>query len=238
MTHAAATTTHADVPTHDQLVDQKIVIAFFVAGLTYLTISMVAGILMALQLVHWNPLRGIELFSPGRWRMVHTNAIAYGFLANAFLGALNWAVPRLTFHPVASKALNWFIFVTWQVIVVSTAAALIVGPSLQDQKWIMDLAREWKLPMSLGAQGLEWGETPFWIDPVALLGLALVAINFMVPIAKSKGPMYVTLWYFMAAFVWTFLTYAMGNLLPEYTVGGTSAGAIGGPSSTTSSGSS
>jgi cytochrome c oxidase cbb3-type subunit 1 len=32
----------------------------------------------------------------------------------------------------------------------------------------------------------------------------------------------------MAAFVWTFLTYAMGNLLPEYTVGGTSAGAIGG----------
>jgi cytochrome c oxidase cbb3-type subunit 1 len=63
---------------------------------------------------------------------------------------------------------------------------------------------------------------------VALLGLALVAVNFMVPIGKSKGPMYVTLWYFMAAFVWTFLTYAMGNLLPEYAVAGTSAGAIGG----------
>ena len=42
---------------------------------------------MALQLVHWNPLGGIELLSPGRWRMIHTNAIAYGFLANAFLGA-------------------------------------------------------------------------------------------------------------------------------------------------------
>jgi cytochrome c oxidase cbb3-type subunit 1 len=228
MSHAAAAATHTDAPTHDDLVDQKIVGAFFVAGLTYLTISMLAGILMALQLVHWNPLRGIEIFSPGRWRMVHTNAIAYGFLANAFLGALNWAVPRLTFHPVASKALNWFIFWAWQFVVLSTAAAIIIGPSLQDQAWVMNLAREWRLPMGLGAQGVEWGETPFWIDPVALLGLALVAVNFMVPIAKSKGPMYVTLWYFMAAFVWTFLTYAMGNLLPEYTVSGTSAGAIGG----------
>ncbi len=50
----------------------------------------------------------------------------------------------------------------------------------------------------------------------------------MVPIAKAKGPLYVTLWYFMAAFVWTFLTYAMGNLMPEYSVAGTSAGAVGG----------
>ena len=66
---------------------------------------MLGGILMALQLVSWNPLKGIELFSPGRWRMVHTNAVAYGFLANAFLGCLHWAVPRLTLKPVLSRAL-------------------------------------------------------------------------------------------------------------------------------------
>src|SRR5438045_8146165 len=40
--------------------------------------------------------------------------------------------------------------------------------------------------------------------------------------------MYVSLWYFMAAFVCTFLTYAMGNLLPQSFVSGASAGAIGG----------
>ena len=91
-----------------------------------------------------------------------------------------------------------------------------------------ELAKNGDLPMAVGAEGLEWGETPFWIDPVALLGLALVAINFMVPIAKAKGPLYVTLWYFMAAFVWTFLTYAMGNFLPEYSLSGVSAGAVSG----------
>ena len=227
-TAATAPVATAAVPSHEELVDERIVMAHFVAGLGFLTISMLAGILMALQLVHWNPLKGIELLAPGRWLMVHTNAIAYGFLANAFLGSLNWAIPRMTFHPVASRALNWFIFWAWQVIVLATAIGIVVGPSLQDQAWVMDLAKQWHLPFSLGAQGLEWGETPFWIDPVALLGLALVAVNFMVPISKGKGPMYVANWYFMAAFVWTFLTYAMGNLLPEYTVGGTSAGAIGG----------
>ena len=68
------------------LVDERIVIFYYVAALSFLTISMIAGLLMALQLVHWYPFKGVELLSPGRWRMIHTNAIAYGFLANAFLG--------------------------------------------------------------------------------------------------------------------------------------------------------
>ena len=218
----------SELPEHDDLVDQRLVAWYFLAAVLYLAISMLGGVLMALQLVHWNPFGGQELLSPGRWRMIHTNAVAYGFLANAFLGALHWAVPRLALHRVASTALSYFIFFAWQVIVLCTAAAIIFGPSLQTNPQVAELAKEWGIAFSLGAQGLEWGETPFWIDPVALLGLFLVAVNFMVPIAKAKGPLYVTLWYFMAAFVWTFLTYAMGNLMPEYTVAGTSAGAISG----------
>ncbi|MBX3415154.1 MAG: cbb3-type cytochrome c oxidase subunit I [Pirellulales bacterium] len=189
-----------------ELVDERLVIWYFLAALAYLAASMLGGLLMALQLVRWNPLMDIELLSPGRWRMIHTNAIAYGFLANSFLGALHWSVPRLTLKPVASRELSYFIFLAWQVVVVSTAVGIMFGQ----------------------AQGIEWGETPVWIDPLALAGLALVAFNFFVPIGRTKGPLYVTLWYFMAAFVWTFLTYAMGNFLPQYFVPGTSGGAIAG----------
>ena len=146
--------------------------------------------------------------------MVHTNAIAYGFLANAFLGALHWAVPRLTLKPVLESALSWFIFGAWQVVVLSTAVGIVLGPTLQAHSTALA-----SLPFSLGAQGVEWGETPVWIDPLALLGLVLVAVNFMPPIIRTSGPLYVTLWYFMAAFVWTFLTYAMGNFLPQYCLG-------------------
>lgn len=196
----------SDLPSQENLVIERLVIWYFLASLVYLFISMAGGLLMALQLVGWNAMQGVEWLSPGRWRMVHTNAIAYGFLANAFLGALHWAIPRLTLQPVLNRALSYFIFVAWQVVVVATAVGILMGY----------------------AQGVEWGETPVWIDPLAMVGLLLVAINFMTPIVMMKGPLYVSLWYFMAAFVWTFLTYGMGNFIPEYFVSGTSAGAVAG----------
>lgn len=210
------------------LVEERLVLWYFLCACLFLAVSMLGGLLMAFQLIHHNPLPRFECLSPGRWRMIHTNAVAYGFLANAFLGMLHWVVPRLTLHRVASRALSYFIFAAWQFIVLATAGAILFGPSFQDAAWVARLAQQTHLPMMLGAQGLEWGETPFWIDPVALLGLALVAVNFLAPIAKARGPQYVTLWYFMAAFVWTFLTYAMGNFLPEYALAGTSAGAVSG----------
>ena len=190
----------------EHLVDERMVRLYFYAALLFLTTSMLAGLLMSFQLIRHNPLQGLELFSPGRWRMLHTNAVAYGFLANGFLGCLHWAVPRLTLQPVLDRRLSWLIFAAWQGVVLSTAVGILLGE----------------------AQGLEWGETPVWVDPIAQLGLLLVAINFMTPIARMKGPVYVSLWYFMAAFVWTFLTYAMGNFVPEYLVSGSSAGAVGG----------
>jgi cytochrome c oxidase cbb3-type subunit 1 len=193
-------------PRHQDLVEDRLVLWYFGAALGYLFISMLGGFLMGFQLIRHNPLRGIELLSPGRWRMIHTNAVAYGFLANAFLGALHWTIPRLTLRPVLNRQLSYFIFAAWQVVVLATAVGILLGE----------------------AQGLEWGETPVWIDPLALVGLLLVAANFMAPIGKLSGPLYVTLWYFMAMFVWTPLTYAMGNFLPQYFLSGTSAGAVGG----------
>jgi cytochrome c oxidase cbb3-type subunit 1 len=189
-----------------RLVNERLVLWYLVAALCYFALSLLGGLLMALQLVNHNPLSGVELFSPGRWRMIHTNAIAYGFIANSFLGVLHWAIPRLTLRPVLHRGLSWFIFWAWQVVVVATAVGILLGQ----------------------AQGVEWGETPVWIDPLALAGLLLVAVNFITPIVRTPGPLYVSLWYFMAALVWTPLTYAMGNFLPEYFISGSGSGAITG----------
>jgi cytochrome c oxidase cbb3-type subunit I len=201
-------------PGGGQLVLERLVFWYFVVSLGYMIVSLTGGLIMAFQLINHNPLRGVEIFSPGRWRMVHTNAIAYGFIANAYLGVLHWAVPRLTMKPVLSKQLSWFIFGAWQVVVLSTAFGLLFGPTIGN-KYIQ-------------AQSVEWGETPMFIDPLAQVGLLLVMVNFLGPIVRTKGPMYVTLWYFMAAFPWTFLTYAMGNFIPQYFLGGTGSGALTG----------
>lgn len=196
----------ARVPATADLVDTRVAFWHMAAGLIYLAIAMLAGFSFSLQFLQKYPFVNMEWLSPGRWRMIHTNGVAYGFLANAFLGGLHWAVPRLTLQRVYSRALSWFIFWAWQAVVLTTVVGLISGH----------------------AQALEWGETPTYVDPVALVGLVLVAINFLVPIFRTKGSMYVTLWYFVAAFIWTILVYAMGNFIPQYYVGGTAAGALGG----------
>ena len=84
----AVLNTDQDFPHHQELVEERLVLWYFIAALTFMVVSMLAGILMGLQLIRHNPLPAVELLSPGRWRMVHTNAIAYGFLANAFLGIM------------------------------------------------------------------------------------------------------------------------------------------------------
>ncbi len=115
------------IPHTEELVEKRLVLWYFFAALTFMFVSMLGGILMGLQLIRHNFLDGVELLSPGRWRMIHTNAIAYGFLANAFLGCLHWAVPRLTLRPVLSRPLSYAIFFTWQFIVLGTAVSIILG---------------------------------------------------------------------------------------------------------------
>jgi cbb3-type cytochrome oxidase subunit 1 len=118
-----------DVPPNRALIEERLVVWYFLASIAYLFISMLGGFLMAFQLIRHNPFNGIELLSPGRWRMIHTNAIAYGFLANAFLGNLHWIVPRLTLRPVLSRPLSYLIFAAWQLVVLSTAGGILLGES-------------------------------------------------------------------------------------------------------------
>ena len=175
------------------------------AGITWLAIALVAGLLYSLQLLqHW-PLPKIAELSPGRIRLVHTNLIAFGFLTNSFLAMLYWTVPRLTGVRVASNKLGVVIFAAWNLIILGTWVGLHLGE----------------------AQAVEWGETPVWIDPLVVVGAILVWIQFYTPIVKTKEKsLYVTLWYFTAGFIWLGLTYIMGNFFPQYLVAGNAAGPL------------
>ena len=106
-----------------------------------------------------------------------------------------------------SRKLSWFVFWAWQAIVGVAALGILAGK----------------------AQGIEWGETPTFIDPVVLVGGAFLAANIATPILKVRHkPLYVSLWYFSAMLVWLPLTYAMGNFIPQYFVPGAGGAAITG----------
>ncbi len=57
----------------------------------------------------------------------------------------------------------------------------------------------------------------------------LLVLNLAAPIFQStETGLYVSLWYFLAAFAWTGLVYFMGNYLPQFWVPGTAGAAITG----------
>lgn len=188
-----------------QLVDATVVKWHILAAVGWIGIGMLAGLIYSFVFLRMYPHEGVELLSPGRVRMLHTNGIAYGFLFNAFLAMLYWVVPRLTGEPVLNHLFAKVIFVVWNLIVAMTAVGILMGH----------------------AQGIEWGETPLVVDHLVVVGATLVAIQFCWSIIRAKEKaLYVSLWYFSAAFIWTALTYIMGNYLPQYYTPGAGAGAI------------
>lgn len=189
------------------LVNIGLVRAHLTASAVFFCVLIVAGLLFALQLTGTYPFPGVELMSPGRVRMVHTNMAAYGFIANALIAGMLWAIPRLTRQPILNDLLGWLIFWAWQAICTVTVLGLLLGYG----------------------QAIEWGETPIFVDPLVMVGLVLLVINISTPILRTKEKgLYVTLWYFLSAFAWTGLVYFMGNYFPEFWVPGAAGAAITG----------
>ncbi len=189
------------------LVNLTLVRWHLTASAFFMIVSMLGGLAYSFQFNQLYPFPGIEWLSPGRVRMVHTNIAAYGFIANAFIAGLLFAIPRLTKKPIFSDKLGLVIFGAWQLILVLTIVGQLAGYG----------------------QAIEWGETPVFVDPLVLVGLVLLVINMSVPIFQTEEPgLYVSLWYFLAAFAWTGLVYFMGNYLPEFWVPGTAGAAITG----------
>jgi cytochrome c oxidase cbb3-type subunit 1 len=204
------------------LVDEGVVKAFFAAGMLFFLVSLTGGFLFSLQFLQHYPFPNTEWLSPGRVRMVHTNMVAYGFLTNVFLGAMSWSIPRLTGRPLLFGRFTWVLFWVWQAILLLTMVGILTGH----------------------AQATEWGETPTgfrphsfnladmnWapVDILVVVAFLLVSLHMYTPILKAREKsMYVSLWYFSAAFIWTALTYVMGNFFPEYFVPGAAGAAITG----------
>ena len=137
------------------LVNYDLVRWHLIASATFFLLSLLGGLSYSFLLHNNYPFTGIEWLSPGRVRMVHTNMAAYGFIANAFIAGMLFAIPRLTLRPILDDRLGWLIFGAWQLIMVLTVGGQLLGYG----------------------QAIEWGETPIFVDPLVMVGLVLLVVN-------------------------------------------------------------
>ena len=157
------------------------------------------GIVMAIKLHEPEWLGGVSWLTWGRLRYAHTQGVFFGWLGNAFLAFLYWAVPRLAGRPVTGVRLGWVLFGVWNI--------LLVLPG-------------WVAVQAGFSQPLEWAEFPLPVDAAATLGLLLAWVQFCVPLLRARVPsLYVSAWYVLGGLTFTLLAYPVGNVAPELLTG-------------------
>ncbi len=183
----------------------ELVKAHMYIAAAYLMVVVLAGLTYSMQFINLYPFEGVEWLSPGRVRMVHTQAVAYAWLANSLFAVIYYIIPKLTQQPILSKKLGWFVFYAYNTLILLTVALILGGQ----------------------AQALEWGETPIILDPFIAIVVVCFVVNIITSIFRARSkPFYVSVWYILAALIWTPLVFVMGNFLTAFYYGGTAGAAI------------
>lgn len=176
-------------------IEYGLIRAHTIAALVTLVISVTFGILVSIKLHAPDFIGTHPFFTWGRLRYNHTQGIFFGWLGNAFLMFLYYAVPLLSMRPVLSKKLGWLLFILWNFAVVLPG---------------------WLLVLAGFSQSLEWGEFPLIVDAFVTVALSISVAQFAIPLLKtSLSKLYVSGWYILGSLIFTLLAYPVGNIVPQ-----------------------
>lgn len=167
-------------------------IAFLVAGSVWFLVGTLYGLTTAIHLLAPEFFNNIPWLVFGRTRPIHVNTVLFGFIANTLIGAGLYYVPALLRTRLWSERLGWLSFFFWNITVLS-------GP----------------FTFSFGlTQGREYTEYLWIFDVAIMLAIVLAIYNLIMTILnRSENLLYVSIWYFVGAFLWTAGVYPIGNVM-------------------------
>jgi cytochrome c oxidase cbb3-type subunit I/II len=172
--------------------DDGIVRMFAWATVVWAIVGMLVGVLIALQLAFPALNLGLEWFSYGRLRPLHTNAVIFAFAGNAIFAAVYYSTQRLCKARMFSDVLSKLHFWGWQLIIVSAALTLPFGIT----------------------QGKEYAELEWPIDlAIAVVWVGFFGVNFFgTLIRRRERHMYVALWFYIATIVTVAMLHVGNNI--------------------------
>ncbi|SNB46686.1 cbb3-type cytochrome c oxidase subunit I [Geobacter sp. DSM 9736] len=167
-------------------------LAFMVAGAVWFVVGALYGMVSAIHLVSPEFFTNIPWLVFGRERPIHVQTMLYGFVGTTLIGCGLYYVPRLLRTKLWSEPLAWGSFFLWNTVILS-------GP----------------ICFSFGyTQGREYSEYVWWADVLLMLAVTLLIVNMVMTIVnRTEQQLYVSVWYFMATFLWTAGNYPIGNVM-------------------------
>lgn len=176
----------------------------------------VLGLTMATELVTPNLFAGIPWLLFSRIRPIHVNGVIFAWLTMMYWGALFYVLPRLLGRPrLWGENVAYWTAWAWNILLVGADVTLANGLT----------------------QGREYWEL---IWPLDILLIIIWFTNIAVVIGsvlrRRVRPLYVAVWWFLAAPLWLGFTYIIanviwmpGNLLGNGVPGGALSGAMPSP---------
>jgi cytochrome c oxidase cbb3-type subunit 1 len=167
-------------------------IAFMTAGAVWFVVGALYGLASAIDLLSPELFNNIPWLVFGRTRPVHVNTMLLGFVATTLIGVGLYYVPALLQTRLWSERLGWVSWFLWNLTILS-------GP----------------FTFSFGlTQGREYAEYIWIFDVSLMLAILLGIFNMVMTIVSRNEPiLYVSVWYFVGAFIWTAGVYPIGNVM-------------------------
>lgn len=186
--------THSqDLPDDQFSYDDAIVRMFVGATILWAVVATLAGVIVAALLVMPTLSGGLEWFSFGRLRPLHTNAAIFAFAGNAVFAAVYYSTQRLCKARMWSDTLSRLHFWGWQLIIVAAAITLPLGIT----------------------QSKEYAELEWPIDiAIAIVWLVIFGGNFLMTLLnRRERHMYVAIWFYIATIVTVAVLHVFNNLV-------------------------
>ena len=191
----------------DSLVDRPLVRLWLYWGLFWLMFAPTVGAIISSYFNYPGYLGNSLEIQFGRLRPMHVNGVIFGAFSTLFMGLCYYVVPRLCGIRVWQEKLGYWLAWTWNLGLVLGMILLAMGYN----------------------QGLEAGEMPLIADIIFFVCMTLATIQFLVTISKRTEPqLYVSMWYLIAAFVWTTLNLVFGSFILPYSLWGVNSAAFHG----------
>jgi cytochrome c oxidase cbb3-type subunit I/II len=180
--------------------DDAVVRKFLWAMVIWSLVAFLVGIILAIQLPFPTipgtkiPTNfGLEWFTFGRLRPLHTNAAIFAFAGNAIFAGIYYSTQRLCKARMFSDVLSNLHFWSWQLVIVSAAVTLPMGVT----------------------QSKEYAELEWPIDLlIAVSWLGFFGVNFfMTLLRRRERHMYVALWFYIATIATVTVLHVFNNLV-------------------------
>jgi cytochrome c oxidase cbb3-type subunit I/II len=173
--------------------DNAIVRNFGIATAIWGAVGTLVGLWIALQLVFpaLNFSEYTQLFTFGRLRPLHTNAVIFAFVGNGIFMGVYYSLQRLCKARMFSDTLSKIHFWGWQLIIVLAAVTLPLGFT----------------------SSKEYAELEWPIDILIALVWVVFGINLFGTIAKRReSHLYVAIWFYIATWVTVTMLHIINSL--------------------------